>query len=258
MRDGVPLPGSTPPAVISQLAHRVFGPLRPDQVRAMLDYHGLAGHPAGRQVDVATRYGVTARTVANWAKALTAAGSRLPLSADLAAELTRRTRPGEDHLARTRTATTVGLPAPHPPAPTIAPAGPSQADRAAAAIAARVLAAVGPLPLSVLRTAIERSRRYRSLPPVTTRRLTTALTALGATHDDQGHWHAPDDVTAPGRYRALIVNAAGRDLTRSEMIDALLAAGYAPTSAGARKIANHPLIRHTGPNRYRIVGQDPS
>jgi len=53
-----------------------------------------------------------------------------------------------------------------------------------------------------------------------------------------------------------IAVAAGRDLTRSEMIDALVAAGYAPTSARVRKIRNHPLIRHTGPNRYRIVGED--
>lgn len=255
MRDGVPLPGSTPPAVISQLAHRVFGPLRPDRVRAMLDYHGLGGHPADRQMALAARHRITTRTVANWTTALTAAGSRLPLSSDLATELTRRTRPGEDHLARTRTATTLGLPAPPPPTSTPAPAGPSQADRAAAAIAARVLAAAGPQPLTVLRTAIERSRRFRSIPPMTTRQLTAALTAIGATHDDRGRWQAPDDATAPDKYRALVAHAAGRDLNRSQMIAALIAAGYAPTSAGALKISNHPLVRHTGLDRYRIVDE---
>ena len=78
------------------------------------------------------------------------------------------------------------------------------------------------------------------------------------TCDHQGRWWAPDDIAVPERYRALvaIAVAAGRDLTRSEMIDALVAAGYAPTSARVRKIRNHPLIRHTGPNRYRIVGED--
>ena len=110
----------------------------------------------------------------------------------------------------------------------------------------------------MLHTAIERSRRFQSAQPLTAHRLTAALTAIGATHDEQGRWHAPDDVTAPDRYRSLVAHAAGRDLTRSQMIDALIAAGYAPTSAGARKISNHPLIRHTGPNRYRFVGQDPS
>jgi hypothetical protein len=97
MRDGVPLPGTTPPAVISQLAQRVFGPRRPDRWTTT----GLAGHPADRQAAVAARHGITARTVANWSTALRAAGSRLPLSPDLATELTRRTRPREDHLART-------------------------------------------------------------------------------------------------------------------------------------------------------------
>ena len=48
VRDGVPLPGRSPTEVLSQLAYRVFGPLRPDRVRVVLDYHGLAGHPAGR------------------------------------------------------------------------------------------------------------------------------------------------------------------------------------------------------------------
>ena len=161
--------------------------------------------------------------------------------------------------------TTSPGPAPRPPSgsqprprrtPTHAPAGPSQADRAAAAIAARVLAAVGPLPLTVLRTAIARARRFRSLPPMTARQLTTALTAIGATRDDRGRWQAPDDVTAPDRYRALVTHAAGRDLTRSADDRRAVTAGYAPTSAEARKISNHPLIRHTGPDRYRIVRND--
>jgi hypothetical protein len=42
------------------------------------------------------------------------------------------------------------------------------------------------------------------------------------------------------------------------MIDALVAAGYAATSARARKISNHPLIRHVGPDRYRLLGEPPS
>jgi hypothetical protein len=72
--------------------------------------------------------------------------------------------------------------------------------------------------------------------------------------DDQGRWQAPGDVYAPDRYRALVAIAAGRDLTRREMIDALVNAGYAPTSEGTQKISTHPLVRHIGPDRYRIAG----
>lgn len=66
----------------------------------MLDYHGLAGVPAGNQTAVAGRHGISTRTLTNWSIALTAAGRRLPLSADVATEVARRSRPGEDHLAR--------------------------------------------------------------------------------------------------------------------------------------------------------------
>lgn len=255
MRDGVPLPGDTPGLVLSQLAHRVFGPLRVDHARAMLAYHGLAGQPARQAVDIAARHGVSARTVANWAAAVTAAGTRLPLSAALITEATRPTRPGEDHLARTRIAAALGLPTPRPPASTSVPEGPSQADRAAATVAARVLATVGPLPLAELHAAVERSRRHRSLPPPTPHELAIALTALGATVDDQNQWHAPQDVAAPARYQALGIHAADRTLTRGQMINALQAAGYRRTSASTRKISTHPLIRRTGSNSYRIIGR---
>ena len=91
---------------------------------------------------------------------------------------------------------------------------------------------------------------------MTTRQLTDALTTIGATHDEQGRWPAPDDVDCPGPVPGARHHAAGRDLTRRAMIDALVTAGYTPTSAEARKISNHPLIRHIGPDRYRIVRND--
>jgi len=47
VRDGVPLPGRFPTEVLSQLADRVFGPLHPDRVRVVLDYHGMDGNPPG-------------------------------------------------------------------------------------------------------------------------------------------------------------------------------------------------------------------
>ena len=106
MRDGVPLPGATPPAVISKLAHRVFGPLRPDRVRAMLDYHGLAGHPAAWRVAVAARHGVTTRTVPSGAAAVKAAGPRCHCPG---------TWPPNSPAAPGRVRTTSAGPAPRPP-----------------------------------------------------------------------------------------------------------------------------------------------
>lgn len=252
MRDGTPVPGMTPPAVLSQLTYRVFGPLRLDQVQTMLDYHGLTGRPAGTKLTVARLYGITPPTLTRWSRTLAQAGSRLPLTPELAAEIARRTRPGEDHLARTRIAATLGLATPAGVPPSLT-ARLSQVDQAAAAIAVRVLATVGPLPQHTLHYAIARARRFRSLPTITTRQLTAALVEVGATRDDRGRWRAPAGREAPDRYRALSAVAAGRHLTRTEMVDALVTAGYAPTSAHARKINNHPLIQHCGPNRYRVL-----
>src|SRR6476620_5634602 len=104
MRDGTPLPGRTPPQVLSQLAHRVFGPLRPARTRIVLDYHGLLGHQAGPLVQIAARHHVTSRSVSNNVAVVRAAGRRLPLSAHLIAEATRVSALGEDHLGRLRAA----------------------------------------------------------------------------------------------------------------------------------------------------------
>jgi len=171
----------------------------------------------------------------------------------VATEAARRSRPGEDHLARARIARTLGLTIPQPAIAPSAPAPPSQADRAAAAIAVRVLAAAGPLPLDALLAAVRRSRRFATLPVVTAAQLVIALTEAGAT-EDQRTWQPPGGATAPPRDRALVSIAAGRVLARQEMIDALVTAGYAATSARARKISSHPLIRRVGPDRYRVIG----
>ncbi len=56
------------------------------------------------------------------------------------------------------------------------------------------------------------------------------------------------------RYRVIATLAAGRDLTRVEMIDILLTAGYRESSATGRMSSSHPLFRHTGPDRHRLIG----
>jgi len=54
----------------------------------------------------------------------------------------------------------------------------------------------------------------------------------------------------------IVTRAAGQVLTRRQMIDVLLAAGYSESSAtGRRMSSSHPLFQRTGPDRYRLIGQ---
>ena len=52
----------------------------------------------------------------------------------------------------------------------------------------------------------------------------------------------------------IVTLATGLDLTRAEMIDILVAAGYQLSSATGRMSSSHPLFRRTGPGRYRLIG----
>jgi hypothetical protein len=256
MRDGTPLPGRTPAQVLSQLAYRVFGPLQPTRTRIVLYYHGLLGHPAGSSAQVAARHHVTTRTIANNVAAVRAAGSRIPLSAPLIAEATRVSAPGDDHLGRARIAATLGLPTPatapvdHPITVGAVPAGHLTVARAAV----RLLTAVGPLDPPAVAAAAARSRRFRARNPLSDSDLAAALTAVGCTLDRDGQWHPPGGVNAPERYRVIVGLAAGRDLTRAEMIGILRSAGYRESSATGRMSSSHPLFRRTGPDRYRLIG----
>jgi hypothetical protein len=133
----------------------VSGPLRTERARTLLDYHGVGGEPAGTVAQVAARHAVSGRTLSYWVAALRAAGSRLPLSAELITQMTRRSAEGEDHLGRVRTSKTFGVPSPARPSPPHpSRVGQVPADRPAAAIACRMLAAAGPQPLTILRTAV--------------------------------------------------------------------------------------------------------
>jgi hypothetical protein len=245
--------------VLSQLSHRVFGPLQPARTRIVLDYHGLLDQPAGALLQIADRHHVTSRTVSNNVAIVRAAGHRLPLLAPLITEATRVSAPGEDHLGRLRLAATLGLSAPaaasvDESAPAdVVPAGHLTVARAAV----RVLAAVGPLDLPALSATITRTRRFRTRNPLCDSDLTTALTAAGCTPDRDGRWHPPAGVVPPDRYRVITALATGRDLTRAEMIDILLAAGYRESSATGRFSSCHPLFRRAGPNQYRLIGRTP-
>jgi hypothetical protein len=243
--------------VVSLLVYRVIGPLRRDRVRMVLDYHGLAGEPAGTLAAVAARHHRTPPTVSAYVRRVRDAATGLTLPADLTREATRSSRPGEDHTGRKRIAVTLHLAAPASPNSTATRARVADADaRAAAVTAGRVLAATGPLPLPVLVAAVARSRRFRRDPP-DPQALTGALTALRiATPDPDGTWHPTTGARAPARYLAVTAAAAGKDdLTRHDMIAILTGAGYSPASAGGRMSSSHPLFTRTGPDQYRYIGQ---
>ena len=76
-------------------------------------------------------------------------------------------------------------------------------------------------------------RRFRRDPP-DPEALTAALTAMRlAAPDPDGTWHATASARAAARYRAIAAAAPGRDLTRRDMIEVLIGAGYSAASAGS-------------------------
>ena len=62
--------------------------------------------------EIGARYGVSGEAVGQRIQRVAAAGVRLPLPADLEHEVSRPSRPGEDHLLRTRWALLLGRPGP--------------------------------------------------------------------------------------------------------------------------------------------------
>ena len=59
------------------------GPLRPDLIRAVLDYHGLTGQPAVTPHETAKRCGITVGMLTVRAKKVRAAGAAAPLRPDV-------------------------------------------------------------------------------------------------------------------------------------------------------------------------------
>ena len=255
VRDGVPLPGVSPAHVVSQLTHRVFGPLHLDRARVVLDYHGLGGAAAGTIAEVAARHGVTTRTVSLHVQAIRAEGSTLPLTPAVITEATRRSTPAEDHLARVRIARTLALAAPDRPSPPVAHTAPLT-HQAPFNSAMRILAAVGPLHTETLIEAIVRSRRFRDRTPFSAGDLEAPLQHSGAALTTDGRWSAPSKAVGTDRYRAIVTAGAGSDLTRADMIRVLTDAGYSRASANGRMSSSHPLFRRVGPNHHRVIGTD--
>ena len=239
---------------MSQLIHRVLGPLRPDRLRWVLDYHGLAGAPAAALDDTARRNHVTVGMITVQAAKVRAAGAALPLPPSVVTSVMRPTEPGEDRLGRIRIARTLGLPPPPgPPEPAPAPDVSTPPLMATARSAVRILSATGPLDMPTLLDALTRARRWKGSSTLTAGLLADALTAVDATQDGNGRWHAPPGFPVPEGYRVIIAAGAGRDLTRREVIDILTAAGYTASSADGLMSSTHPLFVHVDRNRYRVL-----
>lgn len=252
----MPLPARTVSQLVSLLAYRVFGPLGVARARAMLEYHGLSGAPAGTRQDIAGRYRVSPHTISAWSATLREAGRRQPLTVELAADMARRSSPTQDHLGRVRIARTFGLPSPAPPHRPSVPAV-SVADRAAADTAVRVLATIGPATVPTLLHAVHRSRRFKTGPPLSIDQLRDALTGVGATRDGHGRWHPPPQVRAPRGFLALAAALGQQELTRQELAQVLIDVGYTASSARGRIVTNHPLIERAGRDRYRLLTDHP-
>ena len=78
---------------------------------------------------------------------------------------------------------------------------------------------------------------------------------VGGTLDLDGRWNAPTRVSPPGRYQVIVTQAGNRELSRQEMVDILVGAGYTHSSANGRISSSHPLFHRIGPNRYRLISE---
>lgn len=113
IRDGLPLPGTTVPDVVSQLIWRVLGPLK-GRAKSVLDWAGLGPAPPAILREIGARYGISGPAVGQRIHRVAAAGSRLPLTTALENEVSRRSAPGENHLLRCRWALLLGRARPEP------------------------------------------------------------------------------------------------------------------------------------------------
>jgi hypothetical protein len=111
-RTGIPVPGQTAIAVVTQLVWRTFGPDRPDRAESVLDWAGLLGNPAQSTAIVANRHHIAAATLTHRIRQIGNRGAQTPLSPLQLRDATRPSQPTEDHLSRQRTARLLDLPAP--------------------------------------------------------------------------------------------------------------------------------------------------
>ena len=104
VRDGIQVPGTTTPMVVTGLIWRTYGSVRPHRAQSVLDWAGLLGQPAGALQDIATRHAVTVPTIRNRIQHVRCRGQTIPLSPLVLRDTERVSYQGEDHLSRQRCA----------------------------------------------------------------------------------------------------------------------------------------------------------
>ena len=90
-------------AALSQLVESVLGPGN-HRATAVLDWAGVLHHRAGSAFSTAERHGTTAAAMHSWVRQVRAGAADRWWPADLCAEVSRASVPGEDHEARRRQA----------------------------------------------------------------------------------------------------------------------------------------------------------
>ena len=109
------------PDVTRQLTWRMLGPLK-GRAKSVLDWAGLRGEPPKTFQEAGRTYFVTGRAVAYRVRRVAAEGARIPLNAELIAELSRGAAPGEDPVMRRRCAHLLGINPPRAAPPVTADA----------------------------------------------------------------------------------------------------------------------------------------
>jgi hypothetical protein len=242
-----PLSGRSPEQVVSQLIYHLFGPKK-DDVKPMLDLHGLAGRPATHKRATGLRNGVPEPQLRSAQRHLTAEAQRSRIDETILCEASRPTGPFEDHQSRVCIARTLGVPKPAPWRITFA-------DSHAAGNCLDIVTIVGPLSLTSLAGAIRRIRLRRPTPIPTDAELALLLieSELLARGLD-GQWrpkaHRPERVS----YRKIADAVGDRVLTRSQCTDLLLNLGYAQSSAERQGLDRQPMIERITPRQYALIG----
>jgi len=244
---GRPLPGRTPHQVVSQLIYRVLGPY-PDDVRPVLDLHGMAGRPAALKKDTAARNNMPVLALRRLHEQVIGEARRVPLDPAITARAAARSGPFDDHQARRVIAETLGVQRPEPWAATMA-------DSWAVHTCLNALAALGPQPLQVLLSVVQRSRRGKNIPPLPAAHLAflLALHSQDVDRRPDGRWQVHSDRRPPQRHQRLVAAMGNRVFTRQGIAQVLIGLGYAASSATGQTLDRHPMIAHIGPDQYALA-----
>lgn len=247
-QSGRPLPGRTPPQLVSQLIYRVLGPY-PADVRPVLDLHGMCGRPAVSKKDTATRNDLPLRTLRHLHEQVLTQAHHTQLDPAITAAASTRSGMFDDHQGRRVIATTLGVPPPPPWTSTTA-------NSWAVHTCLQALAVLGPQRLDVLISIVERTRRGKNIPALPPAHLAFLL----ALHTDaqrrtDRRWETPAARQSPLRHQQLADAMGTQVMSRERTAQLLISLGYTPISAHGQSLDRHPLIQRIGADQYALAGR---